>query len=185
VPAAERYGLIQRIDVWMVRQALARAARRAVQVNISAVTMSDPDAREEIFGLLAAEPEAAGRIVFEITETADAGYLEAAREFAEAITSAGCRLALDDFGVGFGTFIYLRSLPVNFIKIDRDFVRGLATSDDDRRVVQAVIRIAREFGLQTIAEGVEDEQTLDLLRALGPDFAQGFHLGRPAPIDAA
>ena len=86
--------------------------------------------------------------------------LEAARAFAAAITSVGCRLALDDFGVGFGSFIYLRSLPLSYIKIDTSFVQRAGGSADDRRVVKTIVGIAREFDLETIAEGVEDEETL-------------------------
>jgi PAS domain S-box-containing protein len=182
LPAAERFGLIQAIDVWMVQQALTLPPEIAPHVNLSAVTMCDSAARHEIIELLACTPEAASRIVFEITETAAAAHLEAARAFAEDFTDLGCQLALDDFGVGFGSFTYLRSLPLSCIKIDLSFVRGLAGSRDDRRVVQSIIGIAREFGLKTIAEGVEDEATLQLLRALGADFVQGYLLGRPAPL---
>ena len=183
LPAAERYGLVQLIDAWMIERALELAPRMTAQVNVSAVTLCDPQARDQIAALLAAAPDAARRVVFEITETADMAVLEAAREFALLITRAGARVALDDFGVGFGSFTYLRSLPVSFIKIDRSFIRGLTDSIDDNHVVKAIIGIAREFGLWTIAEGVEDEQTLELVRRLGVNFAQGFHLGRPAPLE--
>jgi PAS domain S-box-containing protein len=185
LPAAERYGLVQPIDVWMVERALELAPRIPAQVNISAVTLSDAGARERIAKLLTAAPEAARRVVFEITETADAMVFEAAREFARDITSAGARLALDDFGVGFGSFTYLRKLPVSFIKIDSSFIENLIESADDRHVVKSIIDIAGEFGLWTVAEGVEDERTLELVRKMGATFAQGFHLGRPAPMDAA
>jgi len=182
LPAAERFELIQAIDVWMVRQALALPLTIAPHVNLSAVTLSDPGARAEIVELLAGAPAAAQGIVFEITETASPVRLAAAREFATAVKALGCRMALDDFGVGFGSFIYLRSLPLSYLKIDISFVRGLLTSPDDRRVVEGIIGIAREFGLQTIAEGIEDEQTQELLREMGADYGQGFHLGRAAPI---
>ena len=182
LPAAERYGLVQPLDVWMVQRALELAPRIPAQVNISAVTLSDLGAREQIAKLLADAPEAARRVVFEITETADAMVFEAARAFAEEITAAGARLALDDFGVGFGSFTYLRKLPVSFIKIDGSFVKNLIESPDDRHVVKAIIDIAKEFGLWTVAEGVEDAETLELVREMGATFAQGFHLGQPAPM---
>ncbi len=185
LPAAERYGLVQPIDVWMVSQALELAPRMPTQVNISAVTLCDPGARERIGRLLADAPDAARRVIFEITETADAAVLEAAQAFAEEITRCGARLALDDFGVGFGSFTYLRTLPVSFLKIDVSFVQGLADSPDDRQVVKSIIDIAGEFGLWTVAEGVEDERTLELVRSMGATFAQGFHLGRPAPVGAS
>jgi PAS domain S-box-containing protein len=184
LPAAERYGLVQSIDVWVVRQALQLAAGRRFSVNLSAVTLCDPDAREEILELLSTDPSAAANLVFEITETAALEHLDAACTFAEAITRLGCGLALDDFGTGFGSFTYLRRLPLRYLKIDMTFVSSMARSVDDRRVVQSIIGIAEQFGLRTIAEGVEDQPTLDLLREMGADFAQGFHIGRPAPVRA-
>lgn len=184
LPAAERYDLIQQIDTWMVKEALALPTGRDIQVNISAVTICDVGARAEIAALLASSPEAARRLVFEVTETADVAQLEAAQAFAEEITDLGSRLALDDFGVGFGSFGYLRALPLSTIKIDISFVRGLSASANDRRVVRAIVSIAREFGLLTIAEGVEDAATLRLLRELGVDLAQGFYFGHPRLIGA-
>lgn len=180
--AAERFELIQAIDVWMVGQALSLPLSIAPHVNLSAVTLSDPEARAEILDLLAAAPAAARGIVFEITETASPVRLAAAREFAAAVKELGCQMALDDFGVGFGSFTYLRSLPLSYIKIDISFVRGLLSSADDRRVVEGIIGIAREFGMETIAEGIESQQTQELLREMGADYGQGFHLGAPAPI---
>jgi len=185
LPAAERYGLVQAIDVWIVRQALAMSSGLAPEVNLSAVTLCDQGAREEILALLYSDPAAASRLVFEITETAAAEHLDAACEFATALTGLGCGLALDDFGTGFGSFTYLRRLPLRYLKIDRSFVVDIARSPDDRRVVQSIVGIAAHFGLLTIAEGVEDAPTLDLLRELGADFAQGFHLGHPAPLAVA
>jgi PAS domain S-box-containing protein len=185
LPAAERFGLIQAIDVWMVRQALRLAPALAPEVNLSAVTLCDPAARLEIVALLEAAPAAAASsIVFEVTETAAAEHLVAACEFAAELTALGCGLALDDFGTGFGSFTYLRMLPLRYLKIDRSFVLDLVRSRDDRRVVQSIIGIAEQFGLRTIAEGVEDAPTLDLLRELGADYAQGFHTGHPAWLPA-
>ena len=185
LPAAERFGLVQSIDTWMVAQALATEAAIPLHVNLSAVTVCDPDACREIIAMLAAAPAAAGRIVFEITETASAEQLVAAQAFGAEVTGLGCRLALDDFGVGFGSFTYLRSLPISYIKIDRGFVGQLADSADDRRVVQGIVSVAKGFGIETIAEGVEDERTLDVLREFGVDRVQGFFHGRPAPLRVA
>ena len=181
LPAAESFGLIQPIDIWMVRQATVLADPAVLEINLSAVTMCDAAARQEIVDILAAAPQAASRIVFEITETAAATHLDAAIAFADEIKRLGCRLALDDFGTGFGSFTYLRKLPLSFIKIDKSFVGEMVESLDDRRVVQSIIGIAEQFDLATIAEGVENQPTLDLLRELGADFGQGFHLGRPVP----
>jgi EAL domain-containing protein (putative c-di-GMP-specific phosphodiesterase class I) len=187
LPAAERYGLIQAIDVWMVEQALravtlgAPASHSAV--NLSALTLSDPGARRDIIELLKASPEAASSVVFEITETADPGHLDAACEFATELISHGVGgLALDDFGVGFGAFTYLRRLPLRYLKIDRSFVTHLVRSPDDQRVVQSIVGIAQQFGLRTIAEGIEDRPTLKMLREMGVHYGQGFYLGRPMLI---
>jgi EAL domain-containing protein (putative c-di-GMP-specific phosphodiesterase class I) len=123
-------------------------------------------------------------IIFEITETVAAQFIEAVFDFADALTELDFGLALDDFGTGFGSFTYLRRLPLRYLKIDRSFVRNLVDSEDDRRVVKSIIGIAEQFGLSSIVEGVENEATLELLRDLGAHYVQGFHLGRPAAIAA-
>jgi EAL domain-containing protein (putative c-di-GMP-specific phosphodiesterase class I) len=108
--------------------------------------------------------------------------IELGEAFAHAVAELGCGLALDDFGTGFGSFTYLKRLSVTHLKIDIEFVRDLVNNEANRCVVQVIVGLARAFGLRTIAEGVEDQQTLDLLRAEGVDYAQGFHIGRPAPF---
>jgi len=117
--------------------------------------------------------------VFEITETTAARDLGKARELADRLTGLGCGFALDDFGTGYGSFTYLKHLPVSYLKIDMEFVRDLADDPADRQVVRAIVDVARNFDVRTIAEGVEAEETLELLRELGVDYAQGYHLGRP------
>jgi len=117
--------------------------------------------------------------VFEITETSAIADMEQAREFAERLTRLGCRFALDDFGAGFSSFHYLKHLPIDYLKIDGEFVRGLASSPADRVVVKAMVDIARGLGMKTIAEFVEDAETVTLLRELGVDYSQGYHHGRP------
>jgi PAS domain S-box-containing protein len=183
LPAAERFGLIRAIDVWMVRRAIQLAPERAPSVNLSAISLCDTDVRAQIVELLSAAPDAARQIVFEITETAAAELLDFARAFADEIVELGCGMALDDFGTGFGSFTYLRDLPLRYLKIDTTFVRDAVRSEGDRRIVQSIIGVARQFGLRTIAEGVEDDETLTFLRAAGADCAQGWLLGRPIPAD--
>lgn len=181
---AEQSGLIGEIDRWVVAQAAEiAAAGRPVELNLSARTISDPtllDHIEKCIRETGADPK---RIVFEITETALVEDEAAALNFAERVHDLGCKLALDDFGTGYGGFTYLKHLPFDFVKIDVEFVRDLASNPASRHVVQAVLALARDFGLQTVAEGVEDAETLELLRTLGVDFAQGFHIGPPAPPD--
>ena len=103
--------------------------------------------------------------------------------FVTAVAERGCGLALDDFGTGYGGFSYLKRLPVDYLKIDIEFVRDLVTEPASRQVVEAVVSLARGFGIKTVAEGVEDAGTLELLEQLGVDYAQGYHLGRPRPAD--
>jgi EAL domain-containing protein (putative c-di-GMP-specific phosphodiesterase class I) len=122
-------------------------------------------------------------LIFEITETAASENAAAARRFAEGAARLGCQLALDDFGTGFGAMTYLKTLDAHFLKIDMDFVRGLPFDQGNQRIVRTIVDIARRHGQRTIAEGVEDIETAELLRQYGVDFAQGHLYGEAAPID--
>jgi PAS domain S-box-containing protein len=185
LPAAERLGLIGLVDRWMLGQAIAVAARgRRVQINLSARSIDDPALVGEICAAVAEAPSTARALTFEITETAAIENLDAAREFAERLRPLGCRFALDDFGTGFGSLTYLRRLPVELLKIDRSFVCGMTANRADRALVRSVVAIARELGLRTGAEGVEDRATLALLDDYGVDHAQGYLIGRPEPVSA-
>jgi EAL domain-containing protein (putative c-di-GMP-specific phosphodiesterase class I) len=182
LPVAESFGLIEEIDLWVVDRALELAAAgRPVSVNLSARSIGDTEITRRVWRAVA-QGTAPEDVLFEITETTLAGNMDEARGFAERLGRIGCPLALDDFGTGFGSFLYLKCLPVEWLKIDMEFVRDLSTSRAAREVVRAVVGIARGMGQRTIAEGVEDELTLRLLRDLGVDQAQGYALGRPAPI---
>ena len=185
LPCAERFDLIQMVDKWVVARAVELAATGLrVEVNLSAKTICDQTQvgwieRAVLGG--GAPPE---NFIFEITETAAAENLTAARAFAQRLRKLGCAFALDDFGVGHGTFTYLRHLPVDYLKIDIQFVRNLVNDDDDQQVVRAIVGVAKQFEIKTIAEGVEDEATLQKLRRMGVDYAQGYHIGRPVPLPA-
>ncbi len=122
-------------------------------------------------------------MVFEITETALLQDEKRARHFVTQLHDMGCKVALDDFGTGYGGFTYLKQLPIDYLKIDIEFVRDLTSNPASRNVVEAIVKLARDFGIKTVAEGVEDKATLSLLRDLGVDQAQGFHISRPAPIE--
>ncbi len=148
-------------------------------MNLSARSFGDPaltDLIEREVAALVVEPD---RLTFEITETAVMANLEEAEGFANRLRALGCRLALDDFGTGFGSFTYLKHFPVDELKIDIEFVRGLPVGQNDRRVIEAIVSIARGFGQQTVAEGVEHADALTALSECGVDFAQGYHMGRP------
>jgi diguanylate cyclase (GGDEF)-like protein/PAS domain S-box-containing protein len=191
LPVAERFDLVQAIDRWVVRRAIElldeheRAGRELVlEVNLSGRSMGDP----ELFQLLERELHRTGidasKLVLEITETAAIENMEEARVFAERLAALGCRLALDDFGSGFGSFYYLKHLPFDYLKIDGDFIRNLTRSPVDQAVVRSIVQIAASVGYETIAEFVTDEPTLDAVRDYGVNLAQGFHIGVPEPIES-
>ena len=183
LPAAERFGLVQEIDRWVVTEAMKLAKDRRVEVNLSGKSIGDAALVRLIETQLRTVGPDPANLIFEITETAAAENLDAARDFAWRLRGLGCGFALDDFGTGYGTFAYLKHLPVTFIKIDMEFVRYLAIDPSDQKIVKSIIAVARNFGVQTIAEGVEHQATLDLLRSLGVDYAQGFLIGEPRAID--
>jgi PAS domain S-box-containing protein len=184
LPVAEQYGLIADIDSWVIGRAAEIAAEVGpVQLNLSARSIGNPAVIDRIERCLNATGVDPSSLVFEITETALITDEVAATAFVERVHAIGCRLALDDFGTGYGGFTYLKHLPVDLLKIDIDFVRDLATNSASRHVVEAVVTLARAFGLQTVAEGVEDAAALKVVGELGVDFAQGYHIARPAPFD--
>jgi diguanylate cyclase (GGDEF)-like protein len=184
LPTAERFGVIRDIDRWVVSRALElTAAGRPVSVNLSARSVSDPELTTRVEQGLRRGGADPALLTFEITETAAAADMEDVRAFAERVQRIGCHLALDDFGTGFGSFIYLKHLPVSELKIDMEFVRNVSHSAADRRLVDSIVAIARGLGVRTVAEGVEDEATLRLLRNYGVDRAQGWQLGPPVPVE--
>lgn len=183
LPVVEQLGLSLELDRWVIRRA-ARLARpgRDIGVNLSAASLSDP----ELLGFIETEFRAAGtgpvHVVFEITETALMENLDAGERLVEGLTALGSRVALEEFGTGFGSFTYLERMPVRLLKIDPGFVRGIASRRENRHLVKATVGIARDLGHKTVAEGVEDAESLEVVRALGVDLAQGHHLGRPVPV---
>jgi PAS domain S-box-containing protein len=182
---AEEYGLITEIDRRVIdRSAEIAAAGQAVQVNVSARSISDPSLVDHINNAIARTGADPATMVFEITETTLVSDETAARAFVERLHELGCRVALDDFGTGYGGFTYLKQLPVDYLKIDIEFVRDLGENTASRSVVRGIVNLAQGFGLKTIGEGVEDQQTLDLLREFGVDYAQGYHIGRPSPLES-
>ena len=183
LPTAERFGLIREIDRWVIDRAMeVAAAGKPVTVNVSARSISDPGLSGHIRYAIESSGADPANVVFELTETAAATASEDLREFGGRIERLGCALAIDDFGTGFGSLTYLKHLPVKYLKIDMEFVRGINESAADRAIVESIVTIANSLDMQTIGEGVEDEATLDGLRRLGVDFAQGYHLGRPVPL---
>jgi diguanylate cyclase (GGDEF)-like protein len=183
LPVVEQFALISEIDRWVIKQATRLAGHGCpVQLNLSARSVGDCDVLAHVELCMQQHDVAPELLVFEITETALVEDEQAAHAFAERLHALGCRLALDDFGTGYGTLTYLKRLPVDYLKLDIEFVRDLPSNSASRHVVQAVVSLARDFGLQTVAEGVEDADTLALLERLGVDLAQGYYIARPQPF---
>jgi len=183
LPDAERCGLIGLVDRWMSAHAVAlsRQGRRA-EVNLSAVSIGDEEFTARLEHWINRAGVNPSNLVFEITETEALEQLDVAVDFAERLTRLGCQFALDDFGTGFGSLTHLRLLPVRYLKIDTSFVRDVTSNIDDQAMVRGIVAIARELDVLTVAEGIEDAATLELTTELGVDYAQGFHIGRPAPV---
>lgn len=187
IAAAERAGVIADVDHWVIRNALAYLAHRpghVLHINLSALSVSSEHTPAFVAGELARTGVDPAAVVLEVTETAAIADLQRARLFITQITELGCSIALDDFGAGFGSFYYLKYFPMSLLKINGEFIRNLSASSADRVIVQAIVAMAHSLGKQTVAEHVQDDATLTLLRELGVDYAQGFHIARPAPIAA-
>ena len=187
LPTAERFGLMTQIDIWVLRRAIEKLAdmqasgRKPVfTINISGQTLGSDNFVTLLERLLKKHQLDPRTLIFEITETSAIENIEAAKRLIGELRTLGCRFALDDFGSGFSSFHHLKHLPVDFIKIDGQFVRGMANDPTDRAIVTSINDIAHSFGKQTIAEFVEDANTLALLQSFGVDFAQGFHISEPA-----
>jgi len=191
LPIAERFGLIREIDRWVVTETIAilrrqreNGRRPTVEINLSGHSLGDTGLAAYIGSQLHEAQVDPGQLVFEVTETTAIGNIAAARDFAQQLARLGCRFALDDFGAGFGSFYYLKHLPFDYIKIDGEFVRNCTVDVTDRLVIRAVVKLAQGMGTRTIAEFVGDEKTFATVAALGVDYAQGFHLGKPAPVES-
>jgi diguanylate cyclase (GGDEF)-like protein/PAS domain S-box-containing protein len=189
LPAAERFGLIHAIDRWVVRRAIQMIASGApksmlpVSVNLSGDSVvGDPHLLTMIERELKEASVDPSMLIFEVTETAAIANMPEATAFARRVSELGASLALDDFGTGFGSFYYLKHLPVDFVKLDGEFIQNLPQSDVDAHMVNAIVGIAQGLGIKTVAESVSDEETIRLLRRHGVDYAQGFHVGRPVPV---
>jgi diguanylate cyclase (GGDEF)-like protein len=185
LPTAERLGLIPEIDRLVLAKAVEMAGRsRPIAVNVSGASLSDPGLIADVQAAIA-DGLNPGWLDFEITETAAISNMADARSFAQTVTEMGCGLGLDDFGTGFSSFSYLKELPIQHLKIDLEFIRDLCASPSDQRLVQAMVQFAKALGQETVAEGIEDAETLALVRAFEVDYAQGFHIGKPVLVDGA
>lgn len=181
IPMAERTGLIRELSLHVLNQALSQAAiwraegrGLSVAINLSARTLLDVELPNLIAGALARHDLPPEALIIEITETTLMEDKDRALEILRRISVTGVRLTIDDFGTGYSSMAYLKKLPVSEIKIDRSFVLDMHENDNDRVIVNATIQLAHNLGLRVVAEGVETELALELVRDMGCDFAQGF-----------
>lgn len=190
MPSAERFGLILDIDRWVVRNAIGLLSSGVIEpsarlsVNLSAMAIGD----QEVLHLITAGLDQYGidpcRLTFEITETIAMADLSAAVDFLASLRSLGCATALDDFGVGYSSFAYLKDLPVDYVKIDGSFIRDIAKDTVQLAMVKSMNEIAHAMGKRTVAEYVDNDDVLRLLGEIGVDFAQGYLTGKPRLVDA-
>lgn len=193
IPAAERYNLMPEIDRWVIRHAcqqlqaqhqgrLPTTHEESIFINLSANSLSDDRLMEYISAQLEEHCIPPGSVGFEITETATISDFDCAMSLIKSLRKYGCKVALDDFGTGMSSFSYLKSIEVDFIKIDGSFVRSMLDDEIDSAIVESVNTIGHIAGMRTIAEFVEDDAILQKLTALGIDFAQGWAIGHPQPF---
>jgi diguanylate cyclase (GGDEF)-like protein/PAS domain S-box-containing protein len=190
LPAAERFDLIQTLDrraaleaIRLIAQPRSNGGPLRLEVNVAAKTIDDPeflDALEEALRESGIDP---ANLTFEVSEQVAIADLKRARTFSERVRDLGFGFALDNFGSGFGSFFYLKHLTVHHIKIGGHLVDGLPSSQIDREIVKSIVGVARTLNRQTVGERVNDERTLALVTELGVDYAQGFHLGAPTPVE--
>ena len=193
IPAAERYGLMPRLDRWVIARVCRELARLrdeagggqvpTCMVNLSGTSVSDPHLADYIADCLAGNRLSVGQLGIELTETAAVANLTQASQLMTRLRAMGCPIALDDFGSGMSSFSYLRNMPIDYLKIDGAFIRNINTDPIDFAMVETIHRIGGIMGVRTVAESVESEGVLAALALIGVDYAQGFHISRPVPMD--
>lgn len=191
IPAAERYGIIDRIDLMVVESALKLFSKyqqlgvdTGISINIAGPSLCNEDFLLAVIDAVKAANVRPDSLTFEITETAAIGNINFALGFIEALSDIGCRFSLDDFGSGMSSYAYLRQLPVDYVKIDGSFVKDIETDSFNRSIVESINQISHVSGKKTVAEFVETESTIALLADIGVDYLQGYAMDRPSPLEA-
>ncbi|MES9993161.1 MAG: EAL domain-containing protein [Candidatus Thiodiazotropha sp.] len=189
LPTAERFNMMEKIDYWVISAALKKLAllqhagfKGIITINLSGQSIANKGLIEDIEGLIVNLDIDPSKVIFEITETSAVSNLVSANELISRLSALGCRFALDDFGSGFSSFSHLKNLPVDFIKIDGLFVRGVAADQSDRAIVHSINDIAHSLGKKTIAEYVENAEILQFLHESGVDYVQGYYLSPPMDL---
>jgi len=192
IPAAERYNLMSTLDRWVIHEALSELADRSsdgearytLAINLSGTSLSEDRFLDFVIDELEKQQLPQGAICFEITETAAISNLSRVVHFMQALKKLGCKFSLDDFGSGLSSFTYLKNLPVDYLKIDGQFIRNVAEDNVDESMVKAIREVGHAMGIETIAERVETRQVLEKLGSLGVEFAQGYYIARPASVES-
>lgn len=194
IPAAERYNLMPALDRWVVRQACRHLAHKrtpdgsrspyTLTINVSTTSITDEQFLDYCIAEMATGDIGPGALCFELTETTAMNSLAATTRFINELRKRGCQFSLDDFGSGLSSFMFLKNLPVDYVKIDGNFVHNVAQDVIDRSMVEAITQIARTMGIATIAERVDSADVLNQLAELGVQYAQGHYLASPQPVDA-
>ncbi len=189
IPAAERFGTASQLDRWVIKTALTRFSSAinstpglTLAFNLSAQTVSDPKLWDFVDTVIDETGALHSNIVFEITETAAVTNFEAAANFVQNARERRCRVSLDDFGAKMSSFEYLRRFPIDSIKIDGSFVANMFENRFDREIVAAINGIAKALGYSVVAEKIEQEKTLSILKEMGVDYGQGYLLHTPEPL---
>jgi len=192
IPAAERYNVMPMVDRWVISHALEHLAFRredgprdegySLAINLSGTSLNDDGFLDFVLDQMRLHNPAPGAVCFEITETAAISNLARAAHFMNQLKAQGCEFSLDDFGSGLSSFTYLKNLPVDYVKIDGHFIRNVAGDHVNQCMVDSIKRVGNAMGIRTIAEHVEDRETLEILESIGVQYAQGFHIAAPAPV---
>jgi diguanylate cyclase (GGDEF)-like protein/PAS domain S-box-containing protein len=192
IPAAERYNLMSTLDRWVIHEALSQLADKTPEskqahftlaINLSGTSLSEDRFLDFVKDELEKAQLPAGAICFEITETAAISNLARVIHFMQELKKLGCKFSLDDFGSGLSSFTYLKNLPVDFLKIDGQFIRNVVDDTVDESMVRAINQVGNAMGIATIAERVESKEVLDKLSALGVKYAQGYYIARPSSVE--
>ncbi len=192
IPAAERYNLMSTLDRWVIHEALSQLADRSEEgearytlaINLSGTSLSEDRFLDFVIDELEKQKLPHGAICFEITETAAISNLARVVHFMQALKKLGCKFSLDDFGSGLSSFTYLKNLPVDYLKIDGQFISNVAEDNVDESMVKAIHEVGSAMGIETIAERVETREVLDKLGSLGVEFAQGYYIARPTSVES-
>ncbi len=192
IPAAERYNLMSTLDRWVIHTALSELADRSdgsearytIAINLSGTSLSEDRFLDFVIKELESQNLPNGAICFEITETAAISNLSRVVHFMQTLKKLGCKFSLDDFGSGLSSFTYLKNLPVDYLKIDGQFVSNVVDDSVDESMVKAISEVGHAMGIETIAERVETRQVLEKLSALGVEFAQGYYIARPSSVSS-